>query len=120
MVDGIFSKKISLTNKPCNRSVIEIAKARVQDFGSKSQNPIVINMEKTTKEIQGLGSLGQNSKIVIANRKLPSQDSRHVNATTNKVGNLVIEFQKKASDVINDVKRVLSKAQVVIVLTFDL
>jgi hypothetical protein len=59
---------------------------------SKSQNPIATNMEKTTKEIEGLGSLGQNFRIVIANRKLPSQDSSHVNATTNKVENLVIEF----------------------------
>ncbi len=51
MVDGIFSKKISLANKLGNRSVIEVAKARVQDFGSKSQNPIATNMGKTTKEI---------------------------------------------------------------------
>jgi hypothetical protein len=84
--------------------VIEVAKARVQDFGSKSQNTIATNMEKTTKETEGLRSLGQNSGIVITNRKLPGQDLSHVNTTTNKVENLVIEFQEKASDVINDVK----------------
>jgi hypothetical protein len=49
-------------------------------------------VEKSTKEIEGLGSLGENSKNAIANRKLLSQDSNHINATINKAKNLVIEF----------------------------
>jgi hypothetical protein len=69
-------------------------------------------MEKTTKEIKGLGSLGENFGSVIANKKLLSQDSNYINATTNKAENLVIEFQKKASNAINDVKQVLCKAQI--------
>jgi hypothetical protein len=44
-------------------------------------------VEKTTKEIKGLGSLGENSGSVIANRKVLGQDSNHINATTNKAEN---------------------------------
>jgi len=47
-------------SKPSSTSVIEVAKLKVQDFGNKSQNLIATNMEKTTKEIEGLGSLGEN------------------------------------------------------------
>jgi hypothetical protein len=49
-------------------------------------------VEKTTKEIEGLGSLGENFGSAIANKKLLGQDSSHINATTNKAKNLVIEF----------------------------
>ncbi len=89
---------------------------KLQDFGNKSQNPIATNVEKTTEEIEGLGSLRKNFGSVIANIKLLGQDSNHINATINKVENLVIEFQKKANDVINNVKQVLSKAQIVTTL----
>ncbi len=77
-------------------------------------------MEKTTKEVEGLGSLGKNSRSAIANKKLLGQNSNHINTTTNKAKNLVIEFQKKANDVINNEKQVLSKAQITIALILDL
>ncbi len=77
-------------------------------------------MEKITKEVEELGSLGKNSGSAIANRKLLGQNSNHINTTTNKANNLVIEFQKKANDVINNEKQVLSKAQIVIALILDL
>jgi hypothetical protein len=75
-------------------------------------------MEESTKEIEGLGRLGENSGNVIANKKLSSQDSNHINTTTNKAKNF--EFQKKSNDVINDVEQVLSKAQIVTTFIHDL
>jgi hypothetical protein len=107
-----------LLNKPCSNNVVEVAKARVQDFGSKSQNPITTSVEETTKEIEGLESLGENSESVITNKKLLGQDSNHINTTTNKAKNF--EFQKKINDVINDVEQILSKAQIVTTLILDL
>jgi len=53
---------------------------------------IETNMEKTTKEIEGLGSLGENFGSAIATKKLLGQDSSHINTTINKAKNLVIEF----------------------------
>ncbi|CAK9193752.1 unnamed protein product [Sphagnum troendelagicum] len=113
--DGIFGKKASLADKPrsssSGSSALEDAKARVQDFGNKSQNPIATNVEKAAKETEGLGSLGENSGSAIANRELLGQDSSRVDAATDKAENLATEFQKKAGDAVNDVKQVLSKAQ---------
>jgi hypothetical protein len=115
VTDGIFGKKTSLADKPrsssSGSSALEDAKARVQDFGNKSQNPIATNVEKAAKETEGLGSLGENSGSAIANRELLGQDSSRVDAATNKAENLVTEFQKKAGDAVDDVKQVLSKAQ---------
>jgi len=114
VTDGIFGKKTSLADKPRSSSssnALEDAKARVQDFGNKSQNPIATNVEKAAKETEGLGSLGENSGSAIANRELLGQDSSRVDAATNKAKNLVSEFQKKAGDAVDDVKQVLSKAQ---------
>jgi hypothetical protein len=79
-------------SKPCSNSVIEVAKAKIQDFGNKSQNLITTNMEKTTKEIEGLGNLGENSRSAIANKKLLGQDSSKIYTIINKAENLVIEF----------------------------
>jgi hypothetical protein len=113
VTDGIFGKKNSLADKPRSSSgnALEDAKARVQDFGNKSQNPIATNVEKAAKETEGLGSLGEKSGSAIANRELLGQDSSRVDAATNKAENLVTEFQKKAGDAVDDVKQVLSKAQ---------
>ncbi|CAK9194005.1 unnamed protein product [Sphagnum jensenii] len=116
VTDGIFGKKASLADKPrssssSGSSALEDAKARVQDFGNKSQNPIATNVEKAAKETEGLGSLGENSGSAIANRELLGQDSRRVDAATDKAGNLATEFQKKAGDAVDDVKQILSKAQ---------
>ncbi|CAM6040830.1 unnamed protein product [Sphagnum compactum] len=112
VTDGIFGKKNSLADKSrSGSSALEDAKARVQDFGNKSQNPIAKNVEKAAKETEGLGSLGEKSGSAIANRELLGQDSTRVDAATDKAENLVTEFQKKAGDAVNDVKQVLSKAQ---------
>lgn len=115
VTDGIFGKKASLADKPrsssSGSSALEDAKARVQDFGNKSQNPIATNVEKAAKETEGLGSLGENSGSAIANRELLGQDSRRVDAATDKAENLATEFQKKAGDAVDDVKQILSKAQ---------
>jgi hypothetical protein len=113
VTDGIFGKKNSLADKPRSSSgnALEDAKARVQDFGNKSQNPIATNVEKAAKETEGLGSLGEKSGSAVANRELLGQDSSRVDAATNKAENLVTEFQKKAGDAVDDVKQVLSKAQ---------
>ncbi|CAM6018411.1 unnamed protein product [Sphagnum balticum] len=115
VTDGIFGKKTSLADKPrsssSGSSALEDAKARLQDFGNKSQNPIATNVEKAAKETEGLGSLGENSGSAIANRELLGQDSTRVDAATNKAENLVTEFQKKAGDAVDDVKQVLTKAQ---------
>lgn len=116
VADGIFGKKMSLADKPRSSSsgsssALEDAKARVQDFGNKSQNPIATNVEKAAKETEGLGSLGEKSGSAIANRELLGQDSSRVDAATNKAENLVTEFQKKAGDAVDDVKQILSKAQ---------
>ncbi|CAK9859241.1 unnamed protein product [Sphagnum jensenii] len=115
VTDGIFGKKASLADKPrsssSGSSALEDAKARIQDFGNKSQNPIATNVEKAAKETEGLGSLGENSGSAIANRELLGQDSSRVDAATDKAENLATEFQKKAGDAVNDVKQVLSKAQ---------
>jgi hypothetical protein len=113
VTDGIFGKKNSLADKPRSSSsnALEDAKARVQDFGNKSQNPIAKNVEKAAKETEGLGSLGEKSGSAIANRELLGQDSSRVDAATNKAENLVTEFQKKAGDAVDDVKQILSKAQ---------
>ncbi len=113
VTDGIFGKKTSLADKPrsSSSSALEDAKARVQDFGNKSQNPIATNVEKAAKETEGLGSLGENSGSAIANRELLGQDSSRVDAATDKAENLASEFQKKAGEAVDDVKQVLSKAQ---------
>lgn len=114
VTDGIFGKKNSLADKPrssSSSSALEDAKARVQDFGNKSQNPIATNVEKAAKETEGLGSLGEKSGSAIANRELLGQDSSRVDAATEKAENLATEFQKKAGDAVNDAKQILSKAQ---------
>ncbi len=77
-------------SKPCSNNVVEVRKARVQDFGSKSQNLIATNVEKTTKEIEGLGSLGENSRS--CKQKIVRPRLSHINTTINKAEKLVIEF----------------------------
>jgi hypothetical protein len=89
------------------------AKARVNNFLNKSQNPIATNVEKAAKETEaGLGSAtGPNSASARANRELLGQDSTRVDEATKKVGALQNKLTNKALQAVDDVKNAAGQVQ---------
>jgi len=114
-IDGIFKKAPRKFKKPTTtgNGAIADAKARVNNFLNKSQNPIATNVEKAAKETEaGLGSAtGPNSASARANRELLGQDSTRVDEATKKVGALQNKLTNKALQAVDDVKNAAGQVQ---------
>jgi len=114
-IDGIFKKAPRKFKKPTTtgNGAIADAKARVNNFLNKSQNPIATNVEKAAKETEaGLGSAtGPNSASARAGRELLGQDSTRVDEATKKVGALQNKLTNKALQAVDDVKNAAGQVQ---------
>lgn len=95
------------------KGAIADAKARVDSFLDKSQNPLATNIEKASKETAaGLGNAtGPNSASARAGREFLGQDSTRVDEATERVNAGAEKLKGKALQAFGDAKDAVGAAK---------